>query len=360
MSEPIQRFLHNYYAQNKKIPNAENLSKFYKKPLEEAKQEIYDFIKRVKTSGTPKDAPEVPPAIPQGAAYLPPTPVSTPRVPRATRATPPEPAATTLKGETSFEKLKKSLSKIHDLPTGFIRVASALISLVILVRSFGYVLQYMQETDHTWLAYVTSLAITAFVFLAPQITVASWRAKLHGLFVVMGLISVILIVVSAALTVNGLYMSRSAVLHETTLSQSESDKASNAMTELKAEIETKNAQILSDTQTITEQLRAQQKYTDRQDGYWIAQKNIDSASKEKSRLQEEVTTAQGKLDKMSAVVVAKPREDFFTWVGGIFKVPASIIEFIVAVLLAAIIDIAAPILGAISLFWTGKKGEKNA
>jgi|GEM_PF-4086452 len=96
----------------------------------------------------------------------------------------------------------------HNVPLPVIRVLGTIISLIALIRSFGYVWSYFLRVDTVFFATLMALMLVLVVFLAPQVLLHAVRAKKW--FV--GFLAIVLMVVFTFLniwvTVNGLTYAR--------------------------------------------------------------------------------------------------------------------------------------------------------
>lgn len=74
-------------------------------------------------------------------------------------------------------RAKKKKFDFHNVPLPVIRVIAVIISLIAIVRSFGYILSYFLRVDTPFFAILMALMIVLVSFIAPQVLIHSTRAK---------------------------------------------------------------------------------------------------------------------------------------------------------------------------------------
>lgn len=74
-------------------------------------------------------------------------------------------------------RAKKKKFDFHDVPLPVIRFVAVIISVIAIIRSFGYILSYFLRVDTAFFAILMALMIVLVSFIAPQVLIHSTRAK---------------------------------------------------------------------------------------------------------------------------------------------------------------------------------------
>jgi hypothetical protein len=81
----------------------------------------------------------------------------------------------------------------HEVPLGIVKFISAFVSLVAVVRTFGYDYQYYQTVDNKFFAILMSALLVSVSFTSPQVMIYAWKRR--NVFI--GVISLLFVVLSS-------------------------------------------------------------------------------------------------------------------------------------------------------------------
>jgi len=83
--------------------------------------------------------------------------------------------------------------KHHEVPLSIVKVISAFVSLVAVVRTFGYDYQYYQTVDNKFFAVLMSALLVSVSFTSPQVMIYAWKRR----NVLIGIVSLLFVVLSS-------------------------------------------------------------------------------------------------------------------------------------------------------------------
>lgn len=236
---------------------------------------------------------------------------------------------------------KKSAVKhlhIHSLSTEAIKFLCLVISILAMVRSFGYVMAWFPTQD--FMTIVTSATVILAYTVFPQAAIAVWK-KNKAVFVSLMTISLIVILFSMGATVNALWNERTAKLNqEVQIGKVDEDRRA-AIISKSAEakrLDDQRGLLMAEVQTLTAQ-------RNKEEALSAAYNRLDSkmvnARNKLEATEKQIQAVSQDLEKLRAQTSAVERKDFLQ---------TSNLEIYFYIALSIIVDLAGPVALSVALF----------
>lgn len=103
---------------------------------------------------------------------------------------------------------KKKGFDLHDIPLPVIRIASVIISVIAIIRSFGYIFSYFTRVDIPFFAVLMALLLVLVSFLSPQVFLISIKQKKYFVTLLSTCIFLVFMYINIFVTTSGLSYAR--------------------------------------------------------------------------------------------------------------------------------------------------------
>lgn len=243
-------------------------------------------------------------------------------------------------------EVQKTTDKIHELPIKTIKILAVALAVIAFVRAMFYAFGWFHNGDDYILSWLMSTLVVGMTTLVPMLGVMLYRGKKYWLATGTFTLAVVIMVFSMAMTVAGIYNDRTV-------------KTQTQDAKLQAELKSrgiysdliKQEGILTgeynEASALSKKLNADLlKSTDK--NYWSIKWQADQATKKTEKIRDQLTAiiAQKKDQNFSTA----PRLDFIDWLSSTLGWSRDLVELILAIIPALIIDLVAPILLYVVVF----------
>lgn len=266
------------------------------------------------------------------------------------------------------EKIRVNLARVEadSIQRIILRVVAVFASASCAITSIYFSNRWFAASQPGLIAFIMSVTIVATLTVAPEMALMLWKRSHRIMALVVGLIAMVAMLFSMSSTVGGIYNATSevmAVLEGT----AEEQAAEAGSTVAQAEITLLTSQKDRLVEAIAYDRNIASEYQDQINQALAlgenpeARKNVVFASNRNAALAR-VRDAEAKLEEVEARIAVllpdtiiaiaaddRPQvRDFNAWLGSQFGLPASRIEFLLAVFPAIFIDVIAPAMLAVA------------
>ena len=246
------------------------------------------------------------------------------------------------------EEAAGDTKEIHGLPMTALKWIAGILASAAIVRAIFYAFGWFDNSDNEALSWLMSGLVVGVTVLMPQMAVVLYRNGSTWLSALAFALTGIVMAFSMLMTVGGIYNDRSAKAVVVAQAKQDQLRASGQW----ADLVNREAEAQKALDTASKELsrigRELDKLTPDDPLYPAMQLRLDRQTKRADTLRGDLYNIQMEKAKTGAVV--EQREDFFDWLGKVLGVPRDLVEFSSAVIPAVVIDIAAPVLLYIVFF----------